>query len=383
MDTSSLDTMFILELAIILIAAVVGGQIVRRLGYPAALGELVIGIGIGPFALGLVRQSEIMVVFAELGAIILLFYIGMQMEMDLLRKVLKPSIIIGLVGAIVPLILGYYSGLLIGLAEAESLFLGTVLMATSLGITVRILTDLKALKTRFGMTVIGAGVVDDIFAIILLTVIIGFLQGSLHLVDAGTLVVKAIGFWIIILIVGMKFICRILNRFSIAIENQLILLFALGLLSAYVSGILGLSTIVGAFAIGISLTSFKGIGKVLDKSHSIYLFFVPIFFVSIGMLVNLQLFVEALVPSLIITAIAIVGKVGGCGLASILTGYSKKDSLRIGIGMSPRGEMGLIIAGIGLASGLIGENVFSLAVVSVVLTTLIGMPALKLVMKDF
>ena len=134
---------FILEISILLTAAIVGGLIVRRLGYPSALGELLVGIAIGPFALGFVHQSEHITMFAELGAIILLFYIGLQVETQHLRRVLKPSILVGTAGAFIPLALGYYSGVLLGLQESEALFLGAVLSATSLGITVRMLTDLK------------------------------------------------------------------------------------------------------------------------------------------------------------------------------------------------------------------------------------------------
>lgn len=375
-------TTFILEIAVLLAAAIIGGLVVKRLGYPSALGELAVGIAIGPFALGFVRQSEMLVLFAELGAIILLFYIGLQVETQHLRRVLKPSILVGTLGAIVPLALGYYSGLLVGLQEGEALFLGVVLMATSLGITVRMLSDLKKLHTRTGMTIVGAGVVDDVVAIILLTLVIGSLAGQLQLIDVGTLLLTVVGFWVAVLLIGLKLISRLLNRISIGIENELLLVFALGFAAAFISGSLGMSTIIGAFAIGVSLSGFRRIGRVLEKGHGIYLFFVPIFFVSIGMLVNLQLFAAALLPSLLITALAFAGKVGGCGAAAVLTGSSPKDALRIGVGMSPRGEMGLIIAGIGLASGFIGDQVFSLAVVSVALTTLIGMPALKIVLKD-
>ena len=373
---------FIFEISILLTAAIVGGLIVRRLGYPSALGELLVGIAIGPFALGFVHQSEHITMFAELGAIILLFYIGLQVETQHLRRVLKPSILVGTAGAFIPLALGYYSGVLLGLQESEALFLGAVLSATSLGITVRMLTDLKKLHTRMGMTIVGAGVVDDVIAIILLTIITGSLAGQLQLIDVGTLLITVIGFWVAVLLIGLKVISRLLNRISIGIENELLLVFALGFAAAFISGSLGMSTIIGAFAIGVSLSGFRKINKVLEKGHGIYLFFVPIFFVSIGMMVNLQLFVSAILPSLLITAVALMGKVGACGTAALLTGSSPRDAFRIGVGMSPRGEMGLIIAGIGLASGFIGDQVFSLAVVSVTLTTLIGMPALKIALKN-
>ncbi len=142
-----------------------------------------------------------------------------------------------------------------------------------------------------------------------------------------------------------------------------------------------MSTIIGAFAIGLSLSGLKRIHTVLDKGKALYIFFVPIFFVSIGMLIDINLFTDNILPALFITGIAIVGKVGGCGIAALITGSSKIDSLRIGIGMSPRGEIGLIIAGVGLASGTIGGDIFTISIIAVVLTTLIGMPALKFALK--
>lgn len=373
---------FVLELAILLAAAFSGGLLVKRFGYPAALGELVLGIAIGPFALGFVRQSEMIDIFAELGAIILLFYIGLETEMDMLKKYLGSSILVASLGAILPFVLGYYGGLLLGFPDNESLFLGTVLTATSLGITVRMLTDLKKLHTPFGMTILGAGVIDDVIAVILLTLVLDLLKGQLVLGSIGMILLEVAVFWAVVLVIGARFLSKFFDRARISTENLLILFLALCFAVAFISAEVGLSTIIGAFAVGVSLSGMKKIGAVLKKGHALYLFFVPIFFVSIGMLIDVSVFTSNIIPSLIVTVLAIVGKVGGCGVAALVTGSSRKDALRIGVGMSPRGEMGLIIAGIGLASGFIGDDIFTISVVSVVLTTIIGMPALKLLLKE-
>ena len=386
-----MDTTFILELSIVLTAALLGGVLVRKFGYPAALGELAVGIVLGPFALGFVRDTEILTIFAELGAIILLFYIGLETDINQLKKQLKPSILVGVLGAIIPLILGYYTGLLFGYPEGESLFLGAVMMATSIGITVRMLSELKQLHTKIGMIIMGGGVVDDVVAIILLTVIIGFLKGQVQLTNILGLVGSALIFWILALIIGLRVICRFLNKIDLIkpgfflsnTENVYLIFISLGLLAAFISGLLGLSTIIGAFAMGIALTKYKHIDKILKKYHSLYLFFVPIFFVAIGMLVNIKVIYEILIPALVITGVGILGKVFGCGIAGLLAKCSAKESLIIGIGMSPRGEVGLVIAGIGLASGLIGDAVFSLAVAAVALSTVIGMPLLKISLNKF
>jgi Kef-type K+ transport system membrane component KefB len=372
---------FVFELAILLAAAFAGGLLVRRLGYPMALGELLIGIVIGPFAFGFVRQTEMVSMFAELGAIILLFYIGLETEMGMLKKYFLPSIMVAISGAILPLILGYYGGILIGFSWQESLFLGTVLTATSLGITVRMLTAMKKLHTPFGMVILGAGIIDDVIAVVMLTIVLDILAGQLDFGSIGMILFEVVAFFSVILVVGTRVLTKVLDSTRITIENLLIILLSLCFLVAYLASELGLSTIIGAFAIGVSLSGLKRILTVLQKGKSLYIFFVPIFFISIGMLIDINLFTNNIIPALFITVIAMAGKVGGCGIAALITGSSRKNALRIGIGMSPRGEMGLIIAGIGLASGTIGGDIFTISIIAVVFTTLIGMPALKIILK--
>ena len=372
---------FVFELAILLAAAFAGGLLVRRLGYPMALGELLIGIVIGPFAFGFVRQTEMVSMFAELGAIILLFYIGLETEMDMLKKYFLPSIMVAISGAILPLILGYYGGILIGFSWQESLFLGTVLTATSLGITVRMLTDMKKLHTPFGMVILGAGIIDDVIAVVMLTIVLDILAGQLDFGSIGMILFEVVAFFSVVLVVGTRVLTKVLDSTRITIENLLIIILSLCFLVAYLASEAGLSTIIGAFAIGVSLSGLKRILTVLQKGKSLYIFFVPIFFISIGMLIDINLFTTNIIPALFITAIAMAGKIGGCGIAALITGSSRKNALRIGIGMSPRGEMGLIIAGIGLASGTIGGDIFTISIIAVVFTTLIGMPALKIILK--
>ena len=372
---------FVFELAILLATAFAGGLLVRRLGYPMALGELLIGIVIGPFAFGFVRQTEMVSMFAELGAIILLFYIGLETEMDMLKKYFLPSIMVAISGAILPLILGYYGGILIGFSWQESLFLGTVLTATSLGITVRMLTAMKKLHTPFGMVILGAGIIDDVIAVVMLTIVLDILAGQLDFGSIGMILFEVGAFFSVVLVVGTRVLTKVLDSTRITIENLLIILLSLCFLVAYLASEAGLSTIIGAFAIGVSLSGLNRIHTVLQKGKSLYIFFVPIFFISIGMLIDINLFTNNIIPALFITVIAMAGKIGGCGIAALITGSSRKNALRIGIGMSPRGEMGLIIAGIGLASGTIGGDIFTISIIAVVFTTLIGMPALKIILK--
>ena len=264
---------FVFELAILLATAFAGGLLVRRLGYPMALGELLIGIVIGPFAFGFVRQTEMVSMFAELGAIILLFYIGLETEMDMLKKYFLPSIMVAISGAILPLILGYYGGILIGFSWQESLFLGTVLTATSLGITVRMLTAMKKLHTPFGMVILGAGIIDDVIAVVMLTIVLDILAGQLDFGSIGMILFEVVAFFSVVLVVGTRVLTKVLDSTRITIENLLIILLSLCFLVAYLASELGLSTIIGAFAIGVSLSGLKRILTVLQKGKSLYIFF--------------------------------------------------------------------------------------------------------------
>lgn len=366
-----------LDLAIILAAAFAGGLLVRRFGYPAALGELAVGMLIGPSALGYVEYSEPLVLFAELGGIVLLFYVGLETELDRLAKSFVPSLAAGVLGAVAPLFLGFYGGRLLGLADGEALFMGTVMTATSIGITVRLLSDLGKLHTKEGMAVLGAAVVDDVVAILLLSITLGILMGEISLQATVVTVAKAIGFWIVILVVAGKLLVGLLNKWKVDVESLTILIVALGFAAASVSAEIGMSTIIGAFAIGVALSRMDRAEEVVQKAYSLYIVFVPILFVSIGMLIDVRAFLTGFLPGLVITLLAVVSKIVGCGTPLLFLGYSKREALRVGVGMIPRGEMGLIVAGLGLASGFLSNQVYSMAVMMVALTTVIALPSLR------
>ena len=371
-------TSFVLQLSILLVAAIVGGLLIKRFGYPVALGELLVGILLGPSIFNLISDQATVSVFAELGAIILLFYIGLETEMGDLRKQLLPSLSVGVLGAIVPLVLCYYTALSFGISNNEALFLGVVFTATSIGITIRLLKDMGKLNNPAGLTILGAGIVDDIVAVILLSVVLSILSGGVNAFDIGLVVVKAIIFWAIIVLIGSKVLVRTIDKVRLDDEYLILLLLAYGFLAAYISATIGLSAIVGAFAAGLPLSTRQvKVRMVLEKTKSLYMFFVPIFFISIGTLINLSVFGEAAFLGLVITAMAFIGKIIGSFMAARMTKFSTRESLKIGISMTPRGEMGLIIASLGLTSGLISTGTYSVAVMAVILTTFIAMPIIK------
>jgi Kef-type K+ transport system membrane component KefB len=369
---------FIRDIVILLVAAFLGGSVARRFGYPAAIGELLVGVIIGPLALGFVEHSGSLVTFAELGAIILLFYIGLETDIAMLKRYLAPSFIAAVAGALLPLGLGYYGALLLGLAQGEALFMGTVLTATSVGITARMLSDLDRLKTKEGMTILGAGVVDDVIAIILLSVTVSVLAGEFTSFGLVSVLAKTAVFWAAVIIVGVYGLSRILDRLRIRTEALTLLLLALGFAGSYASAQLGLSSAIGAFAIGLVLSNTIRSAEIVENLQPIFLFFVPIFFVSIGMLIDPRAFVSSLVPGLLITSLAVLGKVLGCGGALLLARYTSREALTVGVGMIPRGEVGLIIAGIGFASGFIDAQAYLISVMAVSSTTIIALPILRI-----
>lgn len=376
-------TAFVLQLSILLVAAIAGGLLIKRFGYPVALGELLVGIILGPSVFNLISDQATVSVFAELGAIILLFYIGLETEISDLRRQLLPSLSVGVLGAIVPLVLCYFTALAFGISNNEALFLGVVFTATSIGITIRLLKDMGKLNNPVGLTVLGAGIVDDVVAVILLSVVLSMLSGNVNALDIGLVVVKAIAFWVVIVLIGLKVIVRVIDRVRLDDEYFILFLLAYGFLAAYISAAIGLSAIVGAFAAGLPLTRRQDkVRMVLEQTKSLYMFFVPIFFISIGTLINLSVFGEAAFLGLIITAMAFIGKIIGSFVAARMNKFSVRDSLKIGVSMTPRGEMGLIIASLGLTSGLISTRTYSIGVMAVILTTFIAIPILKKILSD-
>jgi Kef-type K+ transport system membrane component KefB len=223
-------TTFILELSILLFAALLAGMLVKRAGYPAALGEMLVGIVVGPFALGLVQYSEFLILFSELGAIILLFYIGLETDLDALRRSLLPSLSVGTAGAVLPLGLGYWSATVLGMNQTESLFIGAILMATSIGISVRLLRDIGKINSTEGVIILGAGIVDDIVAIIFLSIVLDIANGSFEILDTVLITVRAVVFWFALVILGVKFFPKILGNLTLKHEELSLTLLALAFL---------------------------------------------------------------------------------------------------------------------------------------------------------
>jgi Kef-type K+ transport system membrane component KefB len=395
----------VLALAIILIAAKLGGEVAIRLGQPAVLGELFVGVGLGNLALvgysGLdhLWADPAVDMLARLGVLVLLFEVGLESTVGQMLKVGLPSLVVATLGVVAPFALGWGVGawLLPGQSVYVHAFLGAALCATSVGITARVFKDLGRLQTREARIILGAAVIDDVMGLVVLAVVTGVITASnqaaaFSYASVGLIILKAAAFLVVSLFLGVRLSPR-LFRWASRLHARGVLL-ALGLalcfLMAWLSNLIGLAPIVGAFAAGLILEDVhyrdfvdRGEHPLEELIQPISGFLAPIFFVLMGMRTDLRSFVQPGVLGLAtaLTLAAIVGK-QVCSLGVWGQGV---DRLTIGLGMIPRGEVGLIFAniGLGLTVGgrpVIDRSTFSAVVVMVIVTTLVTPLALKLSM---
>lgn len=388
------------ELLVIFVAAKVGGELFLRLRQPAVIGEILAGILIGPFALGLigVPGHEILDFFhddqaaareglslvlesiAELGVIVLLFFVGLETRLaDLLRVGIR-SLLVAVLGVVGPFIGGTALMLALGYPSMESIFVGTVLVATSVGITARVLRDVGALDSREARIILGAAVFDDILGLLMLTIVSGIaVDGKLQVGHVLWITVLALSFTAVVGGLGAlairRFFPLIVDRLQIE-HAPLVVALVLMLTLASVASAIGLAPIVGAFLAGMALAEVAERYHLHEQALPIYAFLVPFFFVVTGARVDPRLFLqtETLWLALAVTAVAVFTKAAGAALGTI--GFSPRSMAVVGFGMVPRGEVGLIIASIGLSLGVVERPLFSVAVVMSMLTTLFTPPVL-------
>ena len=367
-------------LFVVLLAAKLGDELFKRIGQPAIVGEILAGVLIGPSVIGLVEPSEVLEVFAELGVVFLLFWVGLETRLSELREVGRTAVLVGLLGVALPLTGGLGLGLATGEDGATSLFLAAALVATSVGITSAVLIELGVLGTRASRTILGAAIVDDILAMILLAVAVGIAaEGGVDAVGILVVVALALGFVGFFAFGGAKLMSsrpQILHapRFS---ESPLLpaVIICLGL--AALSAQIGLAAIIGAFLAGMMVAETKEQHPIEDEVAPLYAFFPPFFFVFIGLEVDLGALADpdALALLAAVTAMAVVTKFVGAWLGARELG--SRDALVVGVGMVPRGEVGIIVAGIGRTTGVINDELFAVIVGMSILTTLAVPPIMR------
>ena len=373
--------MLILQLAIILISSKIAGSLSVRLGQPAVLGKLLIGIVLGPSLLGLVTETETLAEFSQIGVILLMFIAGLETDVDEFKRTGKASTYVGFGGIVVPLLLGYLSGNILHLSMIQSWFLGLLLSATSVSISVQALKEMGQLKSREGTTILGAAVIDDIVVIIALAFLMSFAGEKVNL---GMVVAKKLIFFIATFIVGWKLVPYFMRKFSslkvteTTISSALVICFVF----AYFAEFTGVAAIIGAYIAGVSISLTKFKHEVFEKIETIsYAIFVPVFFTSIGITAEFAGISENIGLIVLFSILAILTKLIGASLGAKAAGFGLQSSLGIGSAMVSRGEVALIIAAIGLEAKLISQELFAVLVVVVLVTTIVTPPMMKLFFK--
>lgn len=369
--------MLIFELAVILLASKIAGDISVKLGQPSVLGKLLIGIVLGPTVLGLINDTEILNELSQIGVILLMFIAGLETDIDEFKKTGKASALVGVAGIAVPLALGYLAGVFLELSNFESIFLGLLLSATSVSISVQALKEMGRLNSREGATILGAAVIDDILVIIALAFLMSLAGGDVHL---GVVILKKVAFFAIAILLAWKAVPWFLKIFAplriteAIISAGLIICFLFAFLAEYA----GVAAIIGAYIAGvaISLTHFKH--EVFEKVETIsYSVFVPVFFTSIGVAAEFAGISEHIGLIIILSILAIATKLVGGAMGAKVAGFDWLSSMGIGAAMVSRGEVALIIAGIGLETGLLNRDLFAALVVVVLVTTIVTPPMMK------
>jgi len=383
-----MDISFILlEFFIILMAAKIGGELAERIGQPAVLGELVAGVLIGGSLLGLVRQNEIIDILAQIGVIILLFEVGVASDFETFMKAGLQAFIVASVGVICPFVGGYFLASYLGLSPIQAVFLGATLTATSVGITVRVFNDLGHSKRKEANIVIGAAVIDDVMGLIILAVVIGLVtSGSVSLHNIFSITLFALFFLaasIIISSAAAPYVLAVVHQMRIR-GFLFVFSFCFCLLMSYFAKAVGLAPIVGAFAAGLVLSRTEHKEHIEERIKPVADLFVPIFFVMMGVVVDIRTLnpfiasnLHNIIVALCLFAVAVVGKYA--------SGYSipwtKVNRSVIGFGMIPRGEVGLIFASYGIAHKIIDSSLYTSVLIMIMLTTFITPPILKAVFK--
>lgn len=374
--------MFFFTILIILLATKLAGDLSVRLGLPAVVGKLIIGVIIGPAIFSWVENSEIIDELSEIGVLLLMFIAGLETDIDELKRSFKSSTAVAIGGILLPFVGGYLVGTAIGMEPSHVIFLGLLLSATSVSISVQSLKELNMLNSRESTTILGAAILDDILVVILLAFVMSIF--SSEEVNLMLVISKKFIFFIIAGLMiwkGAKWFMKWLAPLRVTesvISAGLIVCFLL----AFVAEELGVAGIIGAFAAGLAISQTKYKEEVEHKLEPIaYAIFVPIFFVSVGFSVSFEGLGDDLGLIVVLSVIAILTKLVGSGLGARLTGFSTRSSLGIGSGMVSRGEVALIIATIGLESGLLNPDYFTILVIVVILTTLITPFLLKIIFR--
>jgi Kef-type K+ transport system membrane component KefB len=385
-----------ISLGILLFAAKMMAELFHRIKLPIVLGELLAGIIVGPFALGalpLVNGEPLVVLdetirhIGEIAAVVILFIAGLEITPREFLKGGAAAFTVGSLGVVVPFFVGYYVFSAFGVEALQSILIATALTATSIAISIQVLTELGKMQSKEARLILGAAIVDDILAIAALSVVVTMVQtGNTEpaILDITLLIMQVLGTFAAILIVSVLVIPRILHteRLWKSKGSMEGIITAAFFAAAGIAAFVGLSPIVGAFAIGMAVASTRVIKQVHEYVDKLQIIFAPLFFAIIGAQVDLRgVNLNVLYLAGIMIAVAVVTKLIGTGLPSLIFLREKSKAMRVGIGMISRGEVGLIVAGVGVSSGALSNDIYTTVIIMVAVTTIITPIWLKFAYK--
>jgi Kef-type K+ transport system membrane component KefB len=380
-----------LALAILITAAKVGGYLSLRLGQPAVLGSLLAGLILGPLLLDFlhwgpfsdIQLGETIHCLAELGVLLLMFIAGLDLHLSDLAKSGKAAVLVGTMGVILPVVMGYGLGRALSMAAVPAIFIGLILAATSVSISAQTLMELKILRSRVGVTLLGAAVFDDILVVLGLSILVALTDSVTGgLASVGLISLRMLSYLIVASVLGLWLLPKMSQRVDrLPISQGLVAFsFVTILLYAWAAEVWGnMAAITGAFLAGVLLARSPLRERIQSGISTLaYSIFVPIFFTNIGLLANAgELTVASIGLALAMIGVAILSKVLGAGFGARLGGFSNRAAIQLGVGMMSRGEVGLIVASFGMAKGIISAQVFSAMVGVVIATTLLTPPILR------
>ncbi len=384
------DYSYLLSIALILISTKLLGLFSKKIKLPQVVGALIAGVIMGPACLGWIHNTEMLSCLSEIGVIVLMFAAGLETDINELKRTGKASFLIALIGVIVPMLGGaaaayFFNDSVDGNKMLQNIFIGIILTATSVSITVETLKEMGKLSTPAGNAILGAAIIDDILGIIALTMVISMADSS---VSIGMVLLKILGFFVFTFVAAVGYhyaFKKWTDNNPVKLRRYVVISFAFCLVLAYCAEeFFGVADITGAFFAGLAISGTNKADYVTKRFDTLsYLLLSPIFFASIGLKVVLpKMNLEIVLFTVIICLVAVLTKVIGCGLGAKICKYSNKEALQIGVGMISRGEVALIVANKGEAVGLMSDKFFAPIVIMVVLTTIITPVLLKVVFKD-
>lgn len=381
---------FLGTLSLVLITTAFAGHFSRRIGIPAVIGQLLVGILLGPAVLSWIHQNAFMHFFSEIGVIILMFIAGLESDLGMLKKYLKPATAVAISGVIFPIVLVYFFGKLFHFNNEQAIFLGVTFSATSVSISVEVLKELKKLNTKEGTTILGAAVIDDIISVIILSVLVSMFsnvasaQGGHQSSSLGMSFLLDAAYFVVIYFL-FKWIAPKMMKIGemLSISSSVVLMsLVLCLSMAWLAEQVGLSDVVGSFFAGVAIAQTPYKKEVDSNIEPIgYAVFIPMFFVSIGLNMTFKGFIDDLLFIIPLTLLALLTKWLGCGLGAKMLGMNFDSMNIIGSGMVSRGEMALIIAQIGFQAHLLSSEFYSGVIFVIILTTLAAPFMLKAAIK--